>query len=163
MTVRTIQEIVARIGGLEGSTSDFFGFQTSDLIGFLPFEDAKPFLKDTVKAEDWTPTPLTEEGVKQTIHDYMEFAWGKANDCRGLSAGRSLDHMKAWLFALGEDEAWIESLSLDGYTHYGKPQLRAICKRFGWDWTQWDDGSWTNYEGEAGDKPEDIQEVGLAA
>ena len=73
----------------------------------------------------------------------MAFAWEKANHRRGISAGRSLDHMSAWLWLLGHDEAADAMLDHD---HYGKPRLRAICEAFGWDWRQWDDGRWTNEE-----------------
>uniref|UniRef100_A0AB74UH30 Uncharacterized protein n=1 Tax=Caulobacter phage BL57 TaxID=3348355 RepID=A0AB74UH30_9VIRU len=158
---RSTADIVARIQELDGDVTDFFGFQSGDLIAYLPFEDAKPFLNDTAKPEVWTPNVNTPEAIKQQIHDYMEFAWDKANNRRGLSAGRSLDHMKAWLWLLGEDETWVASLKLSEYTHYGKPQLRAICKRFGWDWTVWDDGRWSSLEYGDDRAPDEVKEVGI--
>jgi hypothetical protein len=158
---RNTADIITRIEALEADITDFFGFQKGDLIGYLPFEDAKRWLKDTAKPEDWTPTVNTPEAIKQDMLDYMSFAWDKANNRRGLSAGRSLDHMKAWLWLLGEDEAWVEAVKLSEYSHYGKPQLRAICKRFGWDWTQWDDGRWSNSESGDDRTPEEIAEVGI--
>ncbi|AXQ68437.1 hypothetical protein HOT99_gp180 [Caulobacter phage CcrBL10] len=158
---RSTAEIIARIEALENDLSDFFGFQKGDLICYLPFDDAKRWLNDKASADAWEPNVNTPEAIKSSIYDYMSFAWDKANNCRGLSAGRSIDHMKAWLWLLGEDEAWVEALRLDNYNMYGKPQLRAICERFGWDWTKWDDGSWTNSEGEAGYGPDQVPRVGV--
>ncbi|AFU86723.1 hypothetical protein D869_gp191 [Caulobacter phage CcrRogue] len=160
---RSTSDILARIKSLENDTSDFFGFQTGDLVCYLPFADAKPWLNENATAEAWAPSVNTPEAIKSTIHDYMAFAWDKANNCRGLSAGRSLDHMKAWLWLYGADEAWVEALRLDNYTMYGKPQLRAICEHFGWDWTAWDDGCWTNNEGASGSSPDEVERVGVLA
>jgi hypothetical protein len=141
--MKTQEEIITKIKLLEDDRSDFFGFIRGELIMFLDFEHAKPFLKEGVKPESWEPNLSTDDGVKARILDYMPFAWGKANDCRGLSAGRSLNHMQAWLWMLGEEAAADQ---IDNYSHYGKPQLRAICEHFGWDWRQWDDGEWRNDE-----------------
>ena len=68
--------------------------------------------------------------------------------------------MRAWLWLLGRTAA-AEKLSL-GHDMYGKPQLRAICEEFGWDWKQWDDGSWTSVEMDPGDPPPESVEA-LAA
>ena len=154
--MRTDAEIVDRIRKIE--KIDFFGFVRGDLIGFLPFESAKPFLKDEATSDGWEPSERDYDSVKAAMHDYMEFAWGKANGNRGLSAGRSLCHYQAWLWMLGEEEA---AEALDNYSHYGKPQLRAICEKFGWDWRKWDDGRWTNCETEDGVGPEDVGPVDL--
>lgn len=53
--MRTDEEIIARIA--EVDKRDFFGFETSDLVVRLPFEKAKPFLKDDAKAEEWKVDP----------------------------------------------------------------------------------------------------------
>ena len=126
--MKTQQEILDRIE--EVKDADFFGAIRSDLIGFLSFDSAKSFLKEDVTNDDWTPKTADRESILKEMHDYMDFAWSKANDNRGLSAGRSLMHMQAWLWLLGEDQAIND---IDDYTHYGKPQLRAICEHFGWD------------------------------
>lgn len=143
--MKTVDQIVAQIKAWE---PDFFGFRSSDLLKYLPFEAAKPFLKDDATAETWAesgyPHELTFDAVLKVVHDYMEFAWGKANDERGLSAGRSIDHMSAWLWLLGDD-ALAEAIR--DYGMYGKPQLRAICEKFDWDWRKWDNGDWGNTEG----------------
>lgn len=153
-TPRTPEEIVARIRAIE--SADFFGTITSDLLACLPFADAKPWLKDEAKASDWTADAADAESIKARMLDYMAFAWEKANNQRGLSAMRSLNHMQGWLWLLREE---VAADALDGYSHYGKPQLRAICEHYGWDWRQWDDGEWANNEGDPGEKPESVADA----
>lgn len=141
---RTQQEILGRIKEIKNS--DFFGFETSVLIDFLTFDNAKQYLKKGVKRAQWEegekPRPLTDP--VQEIKDYMEFAWEKANGCRGLSAGRSLAHMRAWLWLAGEDKFLEEHNNLDDYEYYGKPELIAICEKYEIDWKILDDGVRTN-------------------
>lgn len=139
--MRTDDEILARIE--KQREVDFFGFSLGDLIEVLPYEVAKPFLNEGVSPADWTQALRDEQSVKGRMHDYMRFAWDKANGRRGLSAGRSLMHMSAWLWLLGHDKA---ADSMADYDRYGKPKLRAICEAFGWDWRALDDGEWVNDE-----------------
>ncbi|MFA9204904.1 MAG: hypothetical protein ACEQSH_00450 [Bacteroidia bacterium] len=142
---RTPDEIVAHMRGI--ADTDYFGHQRGDLMDWLPFSHAKEWLKPEATKTDWTktqrPYPLTRERVLQEMLGYMPFAWGKANDCRGLSAGRSVEHMTAWLWLLGDPLGE----RLEGmYAYYGKTCLRAICEAYGWPWRQWDDDRWGNAE-----------------
>jgi len=152
--MRSIEEIFAKAN--DASFADFFGTRVGDLVEWLPFDKAREWLKPESTEEDWTkagfPRPRTDDEVIGQIKSYMPFAWEKANGCRGLSAGRSLCHMSAWLWLLGVDDA-VEQL--DEYSHYGKPQLRAICEAFGIDWHALDDGIWRNSEDDAGRPPLD--------
>ena len=110
-------------------------------------------LKDGATAEDWQEVEPNTDHLLGAIEEYMPFAWDKANNCRGLSADRSVSHMKAWLWLLGDDLGE----KLDGiYCFYGKPCLRVICEKYGWDWRQWDDGEWRNEEGGAWTPPPDV-------
>lgn len=136
---RTDEEILAKVKDVENS--DVFGVIRTDLLSRLPFEEAKSFLEVDMTEESYQPLNRDADSLLEEMHKYMEFAWTKANHARGLSAGRSIDHYYAWLWLLGEDEA-AEGI-LD-YRYYGKPQLRAICERYGWDWKTWDDGVWRN-------------------
>lgn len=150
--MRTDQEILARIEEVE--SDDWLGFEQGDLIAALSFEAAKPFLKPEAEASEWKPAsdPLED------LREYMAFAWDKANNNRGISAGRSLSHIRAWLWLAGEDE-FLSRVDLMEYSHYGKPQLRAICEHLGIDWTQHDDGRWTNDERGDGVGPDDVSAV----
>ena len=138
---RTQEEIVAEIKRLQASPGeDFFGFRASDLVEYLEFENAKPFLKDGVTEQDWIDAVghLTPE---MAIEDYMPFAWDKANNCRGLSANRSLMHMQAWLWLMNTEESnkLVETM-FDNYRFYGKEKLVEICKFLEIDCSEWDDG-----------------------
>ena len=141
--MRTDEQILDRIK--EVREHDHFGFGWPDLVYRLPFEKAKQFLKEDAKSEDWKAAPRDHESLLKEMKDYMTFAWTKANDCRGISAYRSLLHMESWLWLLGEDE-FINKLDIQNYTHYGKPQLRAICEKYNIDWKSLDDGEWRNSE-----------------
>lgn len=157
--MRSVEDILKQHAAYKAEAA-FLDFRAGDLINFLPFETAKPFLIDTATADDWKEDDRSTEAVKATILGYMPFAWDKANNNRGLSAARSLHHMEAWLWMAEEDQL-RERLFIDAedYTHYGKPHLRAICEHFGWDWKQWDDGRWTNTEDGPGVSPDEVEAV----
>ena len=147
--MRTDEEILARIEAVKDQDW-LLGTQTEDLVIRLPFEKAKPWLRDEVVEEKWESAPRDPDAIRAIIRDYMPFAWDKANGCRGISAGRSLQHMSAWLWLMGYTAAADQILD---YDHYGKPWLRAICDEFGWDWRQWDDERWRQNELADGTSP----------
>ncbi len=142
-TTRTNSEIVARIKWLSEDMRDFFGAQTNDLLCFLPFADAKQFLNDDCTEEQFAECQETD--VSNAACKYLPFAWEKANDCRGLSANRSVDHMAAYLWLAGFDQDAIDSWRED-YHSYGKPQLVAASACFGFDWRAHDNGVWIDDE-----------------
>ncbi len=72
---------------------------------------------------------LTRKNVIKAMQDYMSFAWEKANDKRGISANRSIDHFKGWLWLLGDEEG-LRYLKVN-YAPYGKPGLAYVCKKYG--------------------------------
>lgn len=135
--MRTQEEIVARIEAL--LPKDWLGFDTQDLIFALDYEHAKPYLNDAVTSESWAPEAIDRESVVARMLDYMPFAWEKANDCRGISAGRTMAHYMSWVWLAGDDLG-----DLTDYQFYGKDELRRICDHYGWDADQWDDGVRTN-------------------
>lgn len=135
--MRTDQEIIDRINARK--EVDFFGFELIDLLIRLPFELAKPFLNPDVKGEDWKVQPRDRDSVLKEMLEYMPFAWDKANNCRGLSAVRSMCHYMAWVWLAGDDLG-----DLTDYQYYGKDNLVKICDHYGWDSSQWDDGERTN-------------------
>jgi hypothetical protein len=139
---KTDAEILARIAVRK--PIDLLGFEWGELLAYLSFEYAKPYLKDEVESAAWTPSDKSREGVLKTMLDYMPFAWEKANNERGISACRSIMHYCAWLWMIGEDTGELACDRLEDYNYYGKPQLVAICERFGWDHKQWDDGVRSN-------------------
>lgn len=130
--MKTNEEIIERINELKDD--DFFGFDTADLIIRLPFDLAKQYLKPEAKEEEWTQRSKDNEDIKKEMREYMSFAWGKANNCRGISAGRSMAHYTAWVWLCGDDLG-----DLNDYEYYGKDNLISICEHYGWDHARWDD------------------------
>jgi len=134
--MRTQEEILERIE--KRRKDDFLNFEWPYYLDALTFENAKQYLKDEVTEADIHMK--TEDEIRAEAIDYMEFAWEKANKCRGISANRSISHYIAWMWLLGYDdtELWRD------YEYYGKPQLVEICELLGLDHKQWDDGIRTN-------------------
>lgn len=137
--MRTQEQIIERINARR--EDDMFGFEWPYYLEMLPFDAAKQYLKPEATGEDWKVK--TTDEIRADAIGYMPFAWEKANNCRGISANRSVMHYQAWLWLLGED--WGDSL-MDDYEFYGKPQLVRICEHFGLDHKQWDDGIRSNTE-----------------
>lgn len=143
--VASEQEVLDRYN--ERKDLDVFRFETGEYISFLPYRLVKELLNEDVTEKEWgtTKRELSEESLKEIMLEYMPFAWEKANNFRGISAFRSIMHYVAWLWMIGEREL---AEQIQDYQCYGKPQLVMICKKFGWDHTQWDDGVRKNSENE---------------
>ena len=139
--MRTQTEILDRYK--ERKERDFLGFEVDCYISYLDFENAKPFLKKGTPAADWKPAEFSE--LKQIMVDYMPFAWDKANNCRGLSASRSISHYVAWLWLYGSPLCDVIA-DIKDYEFYGKDKLILICGYLGLDPKQWDDGHRVNSE-----------------
>lgn len=144
--MRTAEQILARIE--ERKTEDFLGFETSHLVVLLPFEQAKPYLKEGVQENNWLPVTLDVKEVRREMEAYLSFAWEKANNCRGLSAGRSISHYSAWLWLLDDQEKWPDAVIdlMHNYQFYGKAWLARITKYLGFDPAKFDNGAWKNSE-----------------
>jgi hypothetical protein len=140
--MRTQDEIVARY--LERKPEDPFANEVDIYLSFMDYSHAKPFIKDTVTEEEWEENYPVTDPRKEMIA-YMPFAWDKANNCRGLSAMRSLQHYQAWLWLDDDEKIWP---TLEEYQHYGKEHLVTICEYLGLDSKQWDDGYRVNSESE---------------
>lgn len=144
--MRTTEEIVARLHAIKDE--DWMGTQTSDLLLRIPFDAALPFLVKGTTLEDLADGVWPVNGV-DPMHEakaYLPFAWEKANNCRGLSASRSIDHFKTWLWLAGKEK---HVAALTPYSFYGKPQLVMVSTMCDFDWRKADDGNWVNVEGEA--------------
>ena len=119
--MKTQEEILKRIN----ASDSMFGFDKEVLVSALDFERAKPFLKEGTTAAEWPVN--SEETIRKNAIDYLSFAFEKARDHRGLSAGRSVEKMAEYcwlLFDIDPDELASE----DAYAPYGAPIL-AECAR----------------------------------
>ena len=127
--MRTQDEIVNRYE--ERKDGDPLGFEIDEYLVAMDFEHAKPYLvadADPMKWETRTRDPV------EKMKEYMPFAIGKAEDQRGISANRSIQHYIAWLWLEGEEEllAKVEQMYETNYHDYGMPILMLIKEHFGW-------------------------------
>jgi hypothetical protein len=148
--IPTPEEIVARIE--LRTPKDMFGFEVNEYLPYLPFEKAKPYLQPEVTKEEWgsTYTPPIREALLKVMEGYMGFAWEKANNCRGISANRSIMHYIAWTWLAGDADfsQEVEHQLEHNYEYYGKNILVMICQHYGWDPERWDDHRRVNSETE---------------
>lgn len=146
--MRTQEEILARIEARKAF--DIFGFERTDYIGRLSFENAKEFAKEGVDRLAWEAAreTLDRDAIIAAAKEYLTFAWEKANNSRGISAQRSLHHFIAWMWLAGDTAASdaVAHHLATRYEFYGKPLLARICEFYGWAWRPLDNGKWRNFE-----------------
>lgn len=131
---------------------DMLGLTYGDCIEYMSFEEATPYLNDEYikKVEEgeetWDYKEYIPDRIIEDIKDYLPFAWDKANNCRGISAWRSILHFQNWFYMLGDKD--IDKLvdTIGDYSYYGKPQLVLISELVGFDQRKYDDGIWRNSE-----------------
>lgn len=129
------EQILAKLKEVKGG--DMFGFKVEVLLQFLPAKIVQELFgfknpeEDMKKWEEEDREDLTEENVMKLFREYMEFAWGKAADHRGLSAGRSVEKLTMYAWIMGADELVkdIEDERIE-YAQYGCPILAAIATKF---------------------------------
>lgn len=128
--IRSKDEIVEKIRDISVN-GDIFGFERSVLFDYLTFDEAKEFISSGKRAaaeEEWgNVKSLSESEILNEAKDYMEFAWGKVANHRGLSASRSVDKMRAYCWLLGVQD----QVDWDNYAQYGAPVLYSVCRVLG--------------------------------
>ena len=120
--MKTIDEIKERVLG--AGASDQLMSQLSSghpLSIFVPEFIKEEFQNDVLE--------ITPENVIAQMKEYIDFAFGKAYGCRGISSGRSIWKFGEWLWLL-EDELYDFSQNDDNYPMYGVPILRKIAEKF---------------------------------
>lgn len=126
---KTSEEIVGKMN----SNEDILDFGKDVLIDYLDYEHVKPYLKEEKVEElknSWKP--ITDLRVcAQDFLDYMVFAWGKAEDERGISSSRSISKLSAWMWLLGRDDLRRLLEDEDLYNPYGAPALIKCCEELG--------------------------------
>lgn len=129
LRLRTQEELVAKFDEVQKS-GGFLDFRPEVLINYLTFENAKPHLKKDAVEKEWEVIETIEKCVQEFL-DYMKFAWGKAEDQRGLSASRSIQKLGMWLWIMNREDL---SMILDDdslYNPYGAPALIEVCDKMG--------------------------------
>lgn len=133
--MRTQEEIMGRIR--QSRPNDFFGFKTMDLYLALTRKNfvamAKEFKAKTTQEEldGFDQAYPDDESVRKQIRGYMPFAFEKAINHRGISAGRSVNHYQSWLWLIGDDELSKFADNTDSnYQNYGVPILKKIAEAY---------------------------------
>ena len=124
--MRTPEEIVQHLRAIRS----YFGFADEVLVPYLPLVQAREFLRAEAYTDGWTQHPQDADVIKNDMLTYLAFAWKKAEDHRGISASRSVEKMRAWLWLLGDDEALAFAKADKNYPNYGAPVLAYISRRY---------------------------------
>ncbi len=130
MIKRTQEQILERFN----SVGDIFSAQKEDLICYMTFENAKPFLDDeyALKVERKEEEREMLSDAEKEIVEYLDFAYEKAEGQRANSAMRSMLHFRTWIW-LDDPEFYDEIIDeIDNYTNYGIPVLDKISAKYGY-------------------------------
>lgn len=128
--MRTPDDIVVFYREVLEDGRDFLGFIGDVVLNYLPREKLLLFAETVKIPERYEENPLTEEYIFQEMKKYMEFAWTKVQDHRGISATRSVQKMIAWLWLLGDEGLCAFAQQDDHYPMYGAPVLLEICQKY---------------------------------
>ena len=116
---------------------DMFGFEVDEYAVYLDKEHCQDFLADGVELDDWTDYSgdLMNGKLLERMKDYMEFAVGKAEGERGISANRSIMHYIAWIWLAGDDTLLdeVQAAYDNDYSDYGKEILAKIREHYSWE------------------------------
>lgn len=131
--MKTRQQVVAEIrAGRESRCLD--GRDYSRLTDFMPVADWEALgyaLKPDVASSDAPiPEEWTEANILAQLNTDLAFAFEKALDKRGISAGLMYEVVKMWMWVL-EDPLGAESET--DYAQYGLPFLKAVALKYGFD------------------------------
>ncbi len=76
----------------------------------------------------------TDEKMLHVMQDYIDFAYNKIEQQRGLSAERSVLHYIAWLWLIGNDALYekADAMYQKNYRDYGRPIIDMIADHYGW-------------------------------
>lgn len=75
-----------------------------------------------------TVTDFTQENILKQLETDLEFAFEKALNKRGLSAGMMHEVILMWMWVLEDDLQHLED-----YGHYGLPLFKAVAVKYGFD------------------------------
>ena len=138
--MKTQEQIVEMLGDKGTQVFDsFLGFYKEVLLDFVTFEYAKPLLNQDFVAkvetgeEEWTSIEPNRDNVLAPMRKYIEeYGWPKAQDHRGISAGRTIEKMRAWAWLLDDGDELFTKIRNAAYPQYGAPTLKVICEHLDW-------------------------------
>jgi hypothetical protein len=119
--MKTIEELLGYlIQTIDGRDLNRLGaFMTVEQLGNLGMSIKPEFVETRVVTE------YTKENVISNLTSDLKFAFEKALDKRGLSAGSMNGVIKMWMWVLNDDLA-----DFDDYAQYGLPLLKAVAIKY---------------------------------
>lgn len=139
---RTHSQIVSRISSLRGA--DIFGFETADLLVYLTWDHAKPFLHAGANESEWRAKyPVFIPPLKAAT-DYLPYAWKMANKSHAVASLRTVCHLKAWFWLAGFGVDLMAAMNTN-YNYYSKGPLIFASEALDFDWRNADDGEWYRF------------------
>lgn len=99
------------------------------LADFMTVDQMKPLGYTPQEPGSWKPEEFTRENVMTRLTSDLSFAFEKALNKRGLSAGMMFSVIKMWMWVLDEHEDLV-NWSDDNYAQYGLPYLKAVALRY---------------------------------
>jgi hypothetical protein len=131
--MRTVEQILERIKDVDRGFTDLTGAERTRLVCYLPYSTAGPYLNDGTTEKDWDVSPLDEDYIRSQVVEYLPFAFDKAEGHRGISTVRSLSHLRALFWLLGDDGVVAAIDSPEMYPQYGVPVLMLAAGRVDYD------------------------------
>ena len=111
-----------------------FAFGVQAAAEIVPYGSIKSLLKEGITEESYAEgmPKYTRDNVIEVMREYMgRIGWDKAENHRGISAGRTIEKMEMWIWLLGEDDwnTYLKHRREDpvDYAPYGAPILHLIC------------------------------------
>ena len=124
--MKSQEQIIDRLKSIK--KNDILGFRTEALVDFLTKEKAETLrgdiFKENAEFKGWEKPDLSDDAVKKRAKEYLAFAFDKALNHRGISASRSVEKLKEWLWLIGLDD----QVDWENYQNYGCPILRQVAK-----------------------------------
>ncbi len=132
MTIRSQDDIAARVRAVRASGGDLFGFREEVLVEALDFDHARQFLSPETTAQQWDQQRWSQHSDTESYARwYLRFAIGKILDHRSGSASRSVDKLAELAWLLGRDDV-AAAMDTADYPMYGAPKLAVFADGFGW-------------------------------
>jgi hypothetical protein len=124
-TMLTQEQIIDAIkSGRKSECLD--GRDYSRLCSFFPVSEWPTFgFEPKANASPPEPSAWTEQEVKKQLASDLDFAFEKALNKRGISAGFMNDVIKMWMWVLEDDLQHMEE-----YAQYGLPLLKAVALKY---------------------------------
>ena len=118
--MKTLEQIRERIKAI--GPNDPHGFGIAALAEFDPDSYGESLRGNCPE--------LTEASVRKTLLDYLQFAFVKAIDHRGLVASRSVFKLAEWCWILELHELETFARDESNYVSFGVPVLKRIAAHF---------------------------------